>query len=139
MKICQVNCYESYQNIFSVFQQKMALKLWKDVIVASCENAVKAKTKFLASEKQNTNGFFNRRKQKNIQIAGGLPPLAESYRHDLVGPYEENVMQYQIIVGTLLDYVDYLICETMSSIAESKSAVDAAIKVMTGKSMFYSS
>jgi len=59
-----------------------------------------------------------------------LPPLSESYRHDLVGPYTENVMQYQIVVNTLIDYVDLFICETMSTIAESKSAVEAATTVM---------
>ena len=124
---------------FFVLPQNLALKLWKDVIVASGENAVKAKQNFLVSYKQNTTGLSKDQRQNCIKIAGALPPLAESYRHDLVGPYEENVMQYQIIVRTLLNYVDYFICETMSTIAESKSAVDAAITVMKGKLMLYSS
>ena len=41
-------------------------------------------------------------------------------------------MQYQIIVNSLLDYVDLFICETMSTIAESESAIEAAMKVMRG-------
>ena len=103
----------------------MALKLWEDVIIASGENAAKAKKRHLDSrERQNLS---------NIKIAGAIPPLAESYRHDLVGPYEENVMQYEIIIKTLLDYVDLFICETMSTIEESKAAVEAAIKVMKGE------
>ena len=42
-------------------------------------------------------------------------------------------MQYQIVVNTLIDYVDLFICETMSTIAESKSAVEAATTVMKGE------
>ena len=103
--------------------------MWEDVIIASGENAVKAKERFL--------DLRERQSLSNVKIAGAIPPLAESYRHDLVGPYEENVMQYEIIIKALLNYVDLFICETMSTIEESKAAVDATIKVMKGKSAYF--
>ena len=68
----------------------------------------------------------------NIKVAGSIPPLAESYRSDLVGPFTDNVLQYRVIVSSLLGYVDLFLCETMSCISESKAAVTAAIEVMKG-------
>ena len=112
-----------------ICKQKLALKLWEDVVIASGENAARAKERYLDSRERHNLG--------NVKIAGAIPPLAESYRHDLVGPYKENVMQYQIIIRALLDYVDLFICETMSTIEESKAAVEAAIKVMKGKSVHF--
>ena len=108
------------------------MRLWKNVIVSSAQNAIKAKEHFLGSSKQKSLDSINKQKINSIKVAGSLPPLAESYRHDLVGPYNENLMQYQIIVNSLLDYVDLFICETMSTIAESESAIEAAMKVMRG-------
>ena len=67
------------------------------------------------------------------KIAGSIPPLAESYRADLVGSFETNVLQYRVIVSSLINYVDLFLCETMSTINESKSAVVAAIETMKGK------
>ena len=68
----------------------------------------------------------------SIKVAGSIPPLAESYRSDLVGPFQDNVLQYRIIVSSLLGYVDLFLCETMSCISESNAAVTAAIEVMKG-------
>ena len=101
-------------------------------MVSSGENAIKARDQFVVSCKQKPFDSINQ-KNCSVKVAGALPPLSESYRHDLVGPYTENVMQYQIVVNTLIDYVDLFICETMSTIAESKSAVEAATTVMKGE------
>ena len=68
----------------------------------------------------------------SIKVAGSIPPLAESYRSDLVGPFQDNVLQYRVIVSSLLGYVDLFLCETMSCILESKAAVTAAVEVMKG-------
>ena len=70
--------------------------------------------------------------QHRPKIAGSLPPLAESYRSDLVGPFKDNVLQYRVIVNALLDYVDLFLCETMSTAMESKAAVVAATEIMKG-------
>ena len=102
-------------------------------MVSSGENAIKARDQFVVSCKQKPFDSINNQKNCSIKVAGALPPLSESYRHDLVGPYTENVMEYQIVVNTLIDYVDLFICETMSTIAESKSAVEAATTVMKGE------
>ena len=69
---------------------------------------------------------------RSIKVAGSIPPLAESYRSDLVGPFQDNVLQYRVIVSALLGYVDLFLCETMSCILESKAAVTAAVEVMKG-------
>ena len=107
--------------------------MWKDVVTASGECAKKAKEMFCKSNENKSRPYSSK-----IKIAGGLPPLAESYRPDLVGPFENNVLQYRVIVSSLLGYVDLFLCETMSSIEESKSAVVAAVEVMKGYFRFIS-
>jgi S-methylmethionine-dependent homocysteine/selenocysteine methylase len=98
--------------------------------VASAENANVAKQQFLKTCNVDKNsGYIT---THNIKIAGCLPPLAESYRSDLVGPFRNNLLQYRVIVTSLLDYVDLCLCETMSTIAETKSAIEAAVGVMRG-------
>jgi len=64
-------------------------------------------------------------------IAGSLPPLRGSYRPDLVGPFEEIEPRYREHAELLAPHVDLLLCETMSSIAESRAAAAAACA--TGK------
>ena len=66
-----------------------------------------------------------------IRVAGGLPPLRGSYRPDLVGTPEEIIPLYAEQAALLAPYVDLFICETMSSIAEARSAATAALS--TGK------
>ena len=66
-----------------------------------------------------------------IRVAGGLPPLRGSYRPDLVGPPEEIIPLYAEQANLLAPFVDLFICETMSSIAEARSAASAALR--TGK------
>jgi S-methylmethionine-dependent homocysteine/selenocysteine methylase len=66
-----------------------------------------------------------------VLIAGSLPPLAGSYRPDLVGEIEDLVPLYLEQAELLAPYVDLILCETMSSAAEGRSAALAACQ--TGK------
>ena len=100
--------------------------------MASAKNANSAKERFMKSGILEKKSGYKIQPTQKIQIAGCLPPLAESYRADLVGPFNNNVLQYRVIVTSLLDYVDLFLCETMSCILESKAAVTAAVEVMKG-------
>jgi S-methylmethionine-dependent homocysteine/selenocysteine methylase len=61
-----------------------------------------------------------------VRVAGALPPLAQSYRPELVGPPEEIEPLYRRIATVLAPGVDLFICETMSSGAEARSAAKVA-------------
>ena len=61
-----------------------------------------------------------------VRVAGSLPPLAQSYRPELVGPTEEIEPLYRRIAAVLAPGVDLFICETMSSGAEARSAAKVA-------------
>lgn len=61
----------------------------------------------------------------NVKVAGCIPPLAESYRPDKVGPFEDNVKDYKLIVKSIAPYADVLVCETMSTVDEARAAVTA--------------
>ena len=65
------------------------------------------------------------------KIAGCLPPLHESYRSDLVASNSELSMSYVEIVNEIKLHSDLLLCETMSSIRESKIAAQAASNAST--------
>jgi len=60
---------------------------------------------------------------KNIKLAGSLPPLETSYRADLVQDQDKMIEQYNEIAAILENQVDIIICETMSSTVEAKSAL----------------
>ena len=64
-------------------------------------------------------------------IAGSLPPLAGSFRPDLVGKIEDIQPLYLEQAELLADYVDLILCETMSSAVEARAAALAACQ--TGK------
>lgn len=66
------------------------------------------------------------RPEKKVRVAGSLPPLAESYRPDKVGPFEENLENYRIIAKSIAPYADVLLCETMSTAEEARAACTAA-------------
>ena len=73
-----------------------------------------------------------RQKSKpSVLIAGSLPPLAGSYRPDLVGRIEDIGPLYREQADLLAPYVDLFLCETMSSAAEGRAAASAACQ--TGK------
>ncbi|MFL2701632.1 MAG: homocysteine S-methyltransferase family protein [Gammaproteobacteria bacterium] len=60
---------------------------------------------------------------KDVRLAGSLPPLETSYRADLVQDQDKMIEQYTEIASILENEVDIIICETMSSILEAKSAL----------------
>ena len=68
---------------------------------------------------------------RGVRIAGSLPPLGLSYRPDLVAPRHELEPAYARIARALAPGVDVMLCETMSSIAESHAA--AAGAALAGK------
>ncbi|MYB15550.1 MAG: homocysteine S-methyltransferase family protein [Chloroflexi bacterium] len=61
-----------------------------------------------------------------VQVAGGLPPLSLSYQAELVPDAAEAGPIYESLARALEPFVDLYICETMSSIRESVTAVAAA-------------
>jgi len=63
---------------------------------------------------------------RSVLIAGSLPPLAGSYRPDLVGNIEDIQPLYLEQAELLAPYVDLILCETMSSAAEGRAAATAA-------------
>ena len=65
-------------------------------------------------------------------VAGGLPPLEESYRPDLVIDDAEARPVYFALAQALEPFVDLFLCETMSSIRESRNAALAAL-ALSGK------
>jgi S-methylmethionine-dependent homocysteine/selenocysteine methylase len=64
--------------------------------------------------------------ERPVWVAGSLPPLRGSYRPDLVGRFAEIEPLYREQAELLAPHVDVLLCETMSSAAESKAAASAA-------------
>ena len=60
---------------------------------------------------------------KNVKLAGSLPPLETSYRADLVQDQDKMIEQYSQIAAILENEVDIIICETMSSTLEARSAL----------------
>eukprot|EP00406_Dinophysis_acuminata_P003370 CAMPEP_0179232234 /NCGR_PEP_ID=MMETSP0797-20121207/11755_1 /TAXON_ID=47934 /ORGANISM="Dinophysis acuminata, Strain DAEP01" /LENGTH=279 /DNA_ID=CAMNT_0020939349 /DNA_START=1 /DNA_END=841 /DNA_ORIENTATION=- len=65
----------------------------------------------------------DQRPGRKLKVAGSLPPLAASYRPDLVGPFEENAANYRLIAKKLAPFVDIYICETMSTADEGRAAL----------------
>jgi S-methylmethionine-dependent homocysteine/selenocysteine methylase len=64
----------------------------------------------------------------DVQVAGSLPPLAASYRADLVGSVDEMTEAYDRITAALSPKVDVFLCETMSTALEGKTAATSAAK-----------
>jgi S-methylmethionine-dependent homocysteine/selenocysteine methylase len=79
----------------------------------------------------NLAGQARQKSEASILIAGSLPPLAGSYRPDLVGPVGDIEPLYREQADLLAPYVDLFLCETMSSAAEGRAAAAAACQ--TGK------
>ena len=63
---------------------------------------------------------------RDVLIAGVLPPLARTYRADLVGTAHETYPIYREIADALAADVDIMLCETMSSSVEARIAAQAA-------------
>jgi len=66
------------------------------------------------------------RPERKVLVAGSLPPLAESYRPDKVGTFEDNLAQYRTIAASIAPFSDVLLCETMSTADEARAALTAA-------------
>ncbi|MFT5770151.1 MAG: S-methylmethionine-dependent homocysteine/selenocysteine methylase, partial [Lysobacterales bacterium] len=73
---------------------------------------------------------------RDVLIAGSLPPQRGSYRPDLVGDFSEIEPLYREQALLLAPYVDFYLCETMSSAQEARAAVIGAL--VTGKPVFVS-
>ncbi len=73
---------------------------------------------------------------KEVLIAGSLPPQHGSYRPDLVGKFDEIEPLYREQADLLAPYVDFYLCETMSSAEEARAAVVGAS--VTGKPVWVS-
>ncbi len=72
----------------------------------------------------------------NVRVAGSLPPLSESYRHDLVPEDTAARPIYEALVAALSDHVDLYLCETMSSVREAVNAAASARKVDPQKTLW---
>ena len=83
----------------------------------------------LANQARETGG-------RNVLIAGVLPPLARTYRADLVGTAHETYPIYREIADSLAADVDIMLCETMSSSVEARVAAQAAAQ--TGRRIWVS-
>lgn len=68
-----------------------------------------------------------------VRVAGSLPPLEESYRADLVVSDAEARPTYAALARALAPSVDVFLCETMSSIRESRNAALAAVGIRASK------
>ncbi|MDD9877409.1 MAG: homocysteine S-methyltransferase family protein [Magnetovibrio sp.] len=64
--------------------------------------------------------------ESDVLIAGSLPPFYGSFRPDLVKSFEVIEPMYREQAEILSDYVDFFLCETMSSAAEAVAAVSGA-------------
>jgi len=63
---------------------------------------------------------------REVMVAGSLPPIHGSYRPDRVRPLEEIEPLYREQAGILAAFVDLFICETMSTAAEALAAARGA-------------
>ena len=69
--------------------------------------------------------------KRDTLIAGSLPPLSDSYLPDEVESDEILAERYAEQAGILADGVDLFICETLTTVAETRAAAAAA--AATGK------
>ena len=74
---------------------------------------------------------------REITVAGSIPPLEESYRPDLVMPDELAQPIYRELASTLAPYVDVFFCETMSCTREARNAA-AAVSQVSDKPVYVS-
>jgi len=106
-------------NTYGIIRSNLALEgleeQFEDLNVLACTLARQARQK----------------SETAVLIAGSLPPLAGSYRPDLVGEMEDLLPLYLEQAELLAPHVDLILCETMSSAAEGRAAALAACQ--TGK------
>lgn len=63
---------------------------------------------------------------QDVRIAGCLPPLNGTYRPDRVRGYEVNRDEYAALATLQAPFVDFFLCETLSTIEEARAAIDGA-------------
>jgi S-methylmethionine-dependent homocysteine/selenocysteine methylase len=85
---------------------------WEESIIGACKLAVEAREK----------------SGKDVLICGTLPPLHGSYKPESVGAMEDIVPVYAEHVAKMTEYVDFFLCETMSTAAEGWAACSEAKK-----------
>eukprot|EP00930_Biecheleria_cincta_P032214 TRINITY_DN22361_c0_g1_i1.p1 TRINITY_DN22361_c0_g1~~TRINITY_DN22361_c0_g1_i1.p1 ORF type:complete len:378 (+),score=68.45 TRINITY_DN22361_c0_g1_i1:70-1203(+) len=93
---------------------------WEEMMTAACRMAAKARED----------------SGRNVLIAGCLPPLNGSFRPDKVGPVEDLLPVYRKHVAFMAEYVDFFLCETMSTALEGLAAASAAAE--SGKPVWVS-
>ena len=69
--------------------------------------------------------------KRDVLIAGSLPPLSDSYLPDEVEAEDVLAERYAEQAGILADGVDLFICETLTTVAETRASAAAA--ATTGK------
>jgi len=62
-----------------------------------------------------------------VKVAGSIGPLAASYRPDLHPPHNEAVAKYTEIAALLAPKVDFILCETVVSLAHARAVVEGAM------------
>ena len=67
--------------------------------------------------------------ERDVLVAGSLPPIYGSYRPDRVRPVDELEPLYREQAEILADSVDLFICETMSTAAEALAAARGAAAI----------
>jgi homocysteine S-methyltransferase len=72
------------------------------------------------------------------RIAGSIGPLRASYRPDLHPPHAEAVAAYAEIAQMLADEVDFILCETVASLAHAQAILEAATSAGAGKPVWLS-
>jgi S-methylmethionine-dependent homocysteine/selenocysteine methylase len=60
------------------------------------------------------------------KIAGSIGPLVASYRPDVHPPHDEAVAKYAEVAQKLAPHVDFLLCETVASVAHARSILEGA-------------
>lgn len=63
---------------------------------------------------------------EGVKVAGCLPPLVASYRPEIAPDYDTLLDTYRRIVEQQGPHVDYILCETMASVKETRASALAA-------------
>lgn len=62
------------------------------------------------------------------RVAGAIGPLGASYRADVMPPHAEAVELIAEVAGLLAPGCDFLICETVVSVAQTKATIEGALR-----------
>ena len=73
-----------------------------------------------------------------IKVAGSIPPLDESYRPDLVHNLEQSLEVYEVLIKELNPFVDIYLCETISSVEETKNVLESLKRFNSDKPVWLS-